>query len=195
MTAGEECQFSSDIDGRKLGHSKLTDTVDLKKRNEQLRKHILALERALSLRSISISEALEEAESALGNGNSADGQLLEYSEEPESPAFDVPHSAKGEDRSDDPVTDDFNKLQVDDLSELCHYGPSSALSHLASTDPSLQSPLTTVPPSRGAQDSAELNWRRNLPKMGISKTTCDEIMELTESFFVPWCMVRKAFRV
>lgn len=186
-----------------------------------LRNRLIALEKALQKRGVSVSEALEEAHDLLGSEmlaedddigmNRADndnGYIRSNSEA--SAEADVASSGT------EGVVPDFDRLHLDDQqsSTLCHYGPTSALTHLSSADPSLQSPLSIDRPSRdGRQSEApavphnfgfgptasfpwlqprqDIDWSRNLPDLGISRDTHDALIELCEAFFTPWCWVRE----
>lgn len=226
---GHDCQYSNQEDGRKAGavqRSKVAqarrvkeadgdEVDDLRKRNTILRTRLLALERALSKRGVSVTEALEESPDLLAlDANSHYADLRSQREESEISGTDtdwIPSSG-----AEDVVTD-LDRLHLDDLSSstLCHYGPTSALNHLASAGPQLQSPLSVnrqshspstkesiaLPSSFGSQSASfpwlqpkqDIEWDRNLPNLGITRDTHDTLIELCEAFFVPWVCVSLLF--
>lgn len=223
---GHDCQYSNQEDGRKAGavqRSKVAqarrvrdvdgdEMDDLKRRNTLLRTRLLALERALSKRGVSVTEALEESPDLLAIDNigssSSDLQAKRDESEISGAETDWMPSSGAED-----VVTDLDRLHLDDLgsSTLCHYGPTSALNHLAAAGPALQSPLSVdrqshspsakdaggLPSSFGSQSAAfpwlqpkqDVEWERNLPNLGISRDTHDALVELCEAFFVPWVCV------
>lgn len=222
---GHDCQYSNQEDGRKAGavqRSKLAqarrakeadgdEVDDLKRRNGILRTRLLALERALSKRGVSVTEALEESPDLLAidsNGNNTEIRGKRDESEFSGTETDWMPSSGTED-----VVTDLDRLHLDDLSSstLCHYGPTSALNHLAAAGPALQSPLSVdrqshspsskeapgLPSSFGSQSAAfpwlqpkqDVEWDRNLPNLGITRDTHDALIELCEAFFVPWVCV------
>lgn len=222
---GHDCQYSNQEDGRKAGavqRSKIAqarrvkdadgeEAEDLRKRHTVLRTRLLALERALSKRGVSVTEALEESPDLLAldvNGSNSELQSQRGGSEISGTETDWMPSSGAED-----VVTDLERLHLDDLSSstLCHYGPTSALNHLAAAGPQLQSPLsmnrhshspsvkesTALPSSFGSQSASfpwlqpkqDIEWDRNLPNLGINRDTHDTLVELCEAFFVPWVCV------
>lgn len=185
----------------------VSDIQELRTKNSVLRARLLALERALSKRGVSVTEALEESPDLLSTESSLDWNERGTSEL-SADTDGVPSSGAEE------VVTDLDRLHLDDMSSstLCHYGPTSALNHLSAADPSLQSPLSLErlshsptaretqpgPSSFGSQTSSfpwlqpkqDVAWDRNLPDLGISRDTHDALVELCEAFFTPWNWVR-----
>ena len=152
---------------------------------------MLVLERALSRRGFSISEALEDFADA---PHSFSSHISEAATRTEA-STDSEEDSSVEDEED---VVDLDRLHLDDLrtSNLIHYGPTSALNHLHSAPQSLQSPLISEhdisPLLSGNND--ELAWLGILPDIGMSIQTHHAIIELFESFFSPWCWVRRTVR-
>ncbi|BGP20612.1 hypothetical protein JCM10213v2_008775 [Rhodosporidiobolus nylandii] len=199
--------------------------TSVEQQNEALRSRILALERGMNSRGISISEVLDE-----GRAGQPAPALPAASAIPiPSPrpstlgkralTWDHPDRADGLE-DDDGWMDSMQALKLDqDSNTLLYHGPSSALSHLpteaaasppriisASLDyspsplPSAYSPplshLEPFPFEFLSPSFAPLDWSRNLPHGLITPETHDDLLDLFEAFFSPWCGVvdMKRFR-
>ncbi|GAA5871785.1 hypothetical protein JCM1840_003999 [Sporobolomyces johnsonii] len=186
---------------------------ELQHRNEALRAKLLKIERALSSRGISISEVLEDEPSravdvsptsaaidiALPRKPSMLGKRLsDWGDESSLPDDDsswvegmrslqasLPHicSLNHAGEAETPVTSSATPI-----SASLDFSP-SPLSTPASLPPrSFDFDFPQSPPSSTKED--DLDWSRNLPQdLGISRQTHDDILDLFEAFFAPWCMV------
>ena len=157
---------------------------------------MLALEKALSRRGISVSEALDDAEGVSYSPRTSGFETAAAS------CDDTISEASGE-RDETTTAEeeesiaDLDRLHLDDLqtSNLVHYGPTSALNHLSTAPQALQSPFTIendmerIHAGRMTGPELGLAWARVLPDIGMSGQTHDKVIELCESFFAPWCWV------
>ncbi|KAI5478464.1 hypothetical protein MNV49_005105 [Pseudohyphozyma bogoriensis] len=180
-----------------------------------LQRRVLALERALSNHGISVSDALEGIELPTPvSGRSRDQRQSFSSSFSSSSAVNIPPPTRkrsagwgidDEDTKESWVTQ-LDELQLDEASgSLRFLGPLSTFSNSGTIWPAHDFPVDTTSPlsPRGSageiapspesdlsSNDVKFDWSRNLPgDLGITRQVHDNIIELFEAFFAPWCMV------
>lgn len=180
--------------------------ADLRQRNETLLQRVLALERALNANGISVGDALSTIEPPPAPASAAARRALL-----DSGARQTAMRAKRPSSSDDDIIevdhdeDDVDwsgaqpgRLQRDGEDGLIYFGSCGTLQHASTLAQAANSAsghvfsIPTSPPTLDrllSSDRSPFDWSRHLPPNLFSHETHDDLLDLFDSFFGPWCCV------